>query len=308
MTYTREEIRREADRAPAAGFSLHDVRARRDARQRRRRLTGGAVGALITVALVVSALGVARSGGGLRIVPADGGTGLPKATDEPIAIGPGQYSYVRIRLDGTCTFESCPDPSLTFESWWKADDSGRIAVIRHADYGIKHGTFGPGEFHTEGDLSAFPLDAGALEAYLLERSSADGASPRPDVTPSPGVPLEEGLLWNSIRDYLGSTQYLNATPQLRAAMLEVLARVPMVQVDLAAKDPVGRHAYALWFFAYQESVVVFVDPASHDFLGMRIDRTDTGGSFSSTLVVEAAGVATSVNDRPGPDQRSIPSG
>jgi hypothetical protein len=194
--------------------------------------------------------------------------------------------------------------SLDAESWWKADGSGRIQVDTKQNYGIDAGTFGPGEFHTEGDLSSFPLNPQELETFLLDRSGPNGASPRPDVTPSPGVPLDEGLLWNAIRDYLGSTQYLNTTPALRAAMLEVLATVPMVSVDLQANDPAGRDAIALRFVAYAERVVVFVDPATHDFLGMTTTSVNDGST--GTVLVGAAGATSSTDQAPTGADRSIP--
>jgi hypothetical protein len=167
--------------------------------------------------------------------------------------------------------------------------------LEQRNYGVDHGRFGPGEFPDEGDLSAFPTDPSALGAFLLERSGPDGASPRPEVTPAPGTPLEEGQLWLAIRDFLGSTQYLNTTPALRAAMLQVLADLPMVRVEEGATDPVGRRAIALRFHAYSADLEVFVDPTSGDFLGL-VERFDGGGV--STVIVEAAGI--SANDRSTP--------
>ena len=86
------------------------------------------------------------------------------------------------------------------------------------------------------------------------------------MTPAPGVPLEDGLLWLAIQDYLGSTQYLNATPELRAAMLQVLAQDAMVRVSTGATDPMGRPASTLRFHAYDRDVTVFVEPTSGDFM------------------------------------------
>jgi hypothetical protein len=251
MPETKQWIERAAQHAPSPAFSLDDVRRRRGRLERRRRLTAGVVAGGITLALVALALtSFGPLGGDARQHVALGGIGLPPATREPVTIAPNGYSYQHLlyTIGWPCeeqgSDQACPDSALDLESWWKADSSGRIAVHEQHNYGVEAGTFAPGEFHTEGDLSGFPLDPDTLRAFLLERSGENGASPRPDVTPSPGVPLEEGLLWNAIRDYLGSTQYLNTTPSLRASMLEVLATLPMVSVDLQARDPAGRDAIA----------------------------------------------------------------
>jgi hypothetical protein len=311
MPETKHLIERAAHEAPLATFSLDDVRARRDRRQSRRRLSAGIVAGGVTLALIALALAASGSLGGQdRVHVPRGGVGLPPATRQPVTVGPNEYSYQHLDLSyaWVCGGEpggdqSCPNSQVDLESWWRADGSGRVIVDGKRNYGIDAGTFGPGEFHTEGDLSSFPLNVDELRALLLARSAPDGASPRPDVTPSPGVPLDEGLLWNAIRDYLGDTQYLNTTPALRASLLEVLATVPMVSVDLQAHDPVGRDAIALRFTAYAEDTVVFVDPATHDFLGMTETYVDSGST--GTVIVRSAGVTTAIDEVPGGTNRSI---
>ena len=314
MTEPKELIERVGMQAPTPHFTLDDVRARREHQHRRRRQTAGIVGVSVTLALVLGAvMTLAPLGGSLRIVPRDGGAGLPPATRAPISVGPGEYSYQHILYDLVCGSEgedggeggdvaSPCHAGVEVESWWRADDSGRVRASERRNFGIEEGTFGPGEFRTEGDLSEYPLGPAALEAFLLQRSGTSGASPRPEVTPAPGVPLNEGLLWNAIRDYLGSTQYLNSTPALRASLLEVLATVPMVRVDERAIDPAGRDAIALRFFAYEQDVVVFVDPATHDFLAMTGTYRD---GARESILMELAGAAASVDDRPAGADRSI---
>lgn len=311
MPETKQLIERAAQKAPLPGFSLDDVRARRDRRQGRRRLSAGIVAGGVTLALIAFALfAFGPLAGQGRVQVPQGGVGLPTATRDPVSIGPNQYSYQHLVYSLQCTIgqdvpdTTCPDVKLDLQSWWTWDDSGRIERNAQRNWGGPEGTFGPGEFHTEGDLSAFPSDPDALKAFLLERSGPDGSSPRPDVTPSPGVPLEDGLLWNAIRDYLGSTQYLNTTPALRASMLEVLATVPMVRVDLQAHDPVGREAIALRFVAYGEDVVVFVDPASHDLLGMTDTNLEQGAE--GTVIVQSAGATATTDQAPTGSDRSIP--
>ena len=299
MDDSKHQLERAQAHAPSPTFEMDDVRERRDRHERRRRIGATVVGLGLTVAIVVGASFAVRSpdkagrpvGG-----PVQGGSGsttLP--APQTIALGPGEYSYQLIRYP--C--ESCGRDALYAESWWALDGSGRINVMEQHNYGIQEGTFGPGEFPDEGDLSAFPTEPDALKAFLLERSGASGASPRLDVTPAPGTPVEEGQLWLAIRDYLGDTQYLNATPELRATMLQVLATLPMVQVETGVTDPLGRPANVLRFHAYDADVEVFADPTTGDFMAM----TENG---VTTVIVENAGVVGDDQTRPHGDQRTVP--
>jgi hypothetical protein len=296
MDDSKQLLERAQAHAPEAGFELDDVRDRRERRERRRRIGGAVVGLGLTVAIVAgAAFAMASSGPGDQPVTAMGGGSLPAPHTVPL--GPGEYSYQRIRYP--C--EPCGQDSLFAESWWATDGSGRIKVMEQHNYGIQEGTFGPGEFPDEGDLSSFPSDPDALEAFLLERSGTAGASPRPDESPAPGVSLEEGQLWLAIRDYLGSTQYLNATPELRASMLQVLSRDPMVQVETGVADPLGRPANVLRFHAYDADVEVFAAPTTGDFMAMTEDGV-------TTRIVESAGVVGDDHERPRGDQQTVPVG
>jgi hypothetical protein len=318
MSETKRSIERAGLQAPTPDFSLDDLRDRRDRQRRRRRLAGGIVGVGVTMALVAAAvMSLGSFGDPGRALARDGGVGLPPPTRGLAAVSADKYSYQHLVVRGSCPGHSdgqttvgivdglavCPDEELDLESWWTSDGSGLIQVNTKQNYGFAGGTFGPGEFPAEGDVSGYPLDPVALRAFLLERSGSTGASPRPDVTPAPGVPLDEGLLWNAIQDYLGDTQYLNSTPALRAAMLEVLATLPMVSVDASATDPAGRDAIALRFFAYDQDVVVFVDPATHDFSAMTKVSPDTGSR--EAVVVEAAGATASISDPPSGTDLSV---
>jgi hypothetical protein len=293
MDDTKRLLRQARLEAPGAGFDLDDVRDRKRRHERRRRVSATILGLGFTVAIVAGAVFAAASTGSNSTGqgPAHGSRGLPAAV-RTVTLEPGEYSYQRIRItsDPTCATCAVTHVELLAQSWWGPDRSGRIDVSKAQNYGIHGGTFGPGTFPTEGDLSGFPTDPDALRTFLLLRSASDGASPRPDVTPAPGVPLEDGQLWLAIQDYLGSTQYLNATPELRAAMLQVLAHDPMVRVASGAMDPLGRPASTLRFHAYDADVTVFVEPTTGDFMAMT-QRFNDGTTGS--LIVEEAGIATS---------------
>ena len=307
MDDTKRLLERAERLAPTPEFRLDDVRDRRSMNDRRRRVSATIVGLAITVVIVAGALFAGGSSGsqGRTYTPAGGG-GLPAPT-RSVALGPGEFSYQRIKIEADFTCSDCgtQNVELLVQSWWAQDGSGRIDVSKAQNYGIQGGTFSAGTFPTEGDLSAFPTDPEALRTFLLDRSSQSGASPRPEVTPAPGVPLEDGQLWLAIQDYLGSTQYLNATPELRAAMLQVLAEDPMVTVATGATDPLGRDASTLRFHAYDSDVTVFVEPSTGDFMAMT--RRSNDGS-SESVIVEQAGVATSDQAPPRGSRITVPAG
>jgi hypothetical protein len=305
MDDTKRLLEQAQHRAPAPAFDLDDVRDRRSRHDRRRRVSATIVGLGITAAIVAGAVfATASVGPHGRFAGVAGGGGLP-APARTVALAPGEFSYQRIRIESYSTCEDCGvnHVDLLAESWWAPDGSGRIDVSKAQNYGIRGGTFGPGMFPTEGDLTGFPTDPEELRTFLLERSADDGASPRPEVTPAPGVPLEDGQLWLAIQDYLGSTQYLNATPELRAAMLQVLAQDPMVRVSTGATDPLGRPASTLRFHAYDGDVTVFVEPTSGDFMA-KTERFDDGSTGS--VIVEEAGIATSDHTSPQDHRVTVP--
>lgn len=311
MTDTKHLLERARRAAPEPSFDLEHVRGRRDRHERRRRVGATVVGLGLTAAIVVGAVSVMGPLDGDARRPLEG---LPLG-ERTVALGPDGFAYQRIRLYATCgpdaDFSStepaptggCEATRLHLESWWALDDSGRIRVLEQYAYGVNEGRYEAGEFPDEGDLSGYPADPDALESFLLDRSAAGGASPRPDVTPAPGTSLEQGLLWRAIRDHLGSTQYLNTTPQLRAAMLRVLARLPMVTIQQQVADPLGRAAIALRFRAYDADLTVFIDPTSGDFLAMTERYADQ--DVTHVVVVEEAGVTASDDRTPRAAETSV---
>jgi hypothetical protein len=305
MDDTKRLLEQAQHLAPTPAFDLDDVRDRKSRHNRRRRISAAIVGLGITAAIVTGAVFAMTTAGTHRATVRPGGGGGLPAPARTVTLAPGEFSYQRIKYEATSTCADCGvnQVELLAQSWWASDNSGRIDVSKAQNYGIHDGTFAAGMFPTEGDLSGFPTDPEALRTFLLERSAENGASPRPAVTPAPGVPLEDGQLWLAIQDYLGSTQYLNATPELRAAMLQVLAQDLMVQVSTGATDPLGRPASTLRFHAYDADVTVFVDPTSGDFMAKteRFDDRSTG-----SIIVEEAGIATSDQALPQGQRITVP--
>jgi hypothetical protein len=305
MDDTKRLLEQAQHLAPTPAFDLDDVRDRRTRHDRRRRISATVVGLGITAAIVAGAVFANTTVGTHRATVRPGGGGGLPAPARTVALAPGEFSYQRIKIesDSTCAGCGVNHVELLAQSWWASDDSGRIDVSKAQNYRIHGGTFGAGMFPIEGDLSGFPTDPEALRTFLLERSADGGASPRPEVTPAPGVLLEDGQLWLAIQDYLGSTQYLNATPELRAAMLQVLAQDPMVQVSTGGTDPLGRLASTLHFHAYGADVTVFVEPTTGDFMA-QTQRFDDGSTGS--VIVEEAGVATSDQVLPQGQRITVP--
>jgi hypothetical protein len=307
MDDTKRLLEKAKHLAPTPAFDLDDVRDRRSRTARRRRFSARIVGLGITAAIIAGAVfATASVGTHVEAAGPAGGGGLA-APIRTVALAPGEFSYQRIKIesDSTCADCGVNHVELLAESWWGLDGSGRIDVSKAQNYGIHGGTFGPGTFPTEGDLTGFPTDLEALRTFLLERSAEGGASPRPDVTPAPGVGLEDGQLWLAIQDYLGSPQYLNATPELRAAMLQVLAQSPMVRVSTGATDPLGRPSSALRFHAFDRDVTIFVEPTTGDFMA-KTERFDDGSTGS--VIVEEAGIATSDQALPQGHRITVPAG
>src|SRR6266568_3148684 len=84
------------------------------------------------------------------------------------------------------------DGNIVTETWWKSDGSGRAAfdcTIPNCDkvWGSgPTGTFGPGEFPTDSDVTELSTDPAVLANQLLDRTGPNGKSPEPDqISPGP---------------------------------------------------------------------------------------------------------------------------
>ena len=165
-------------------FDLDDVRDRRSRHDRRRRISATIVGLGITAAIVAGAVFATAS------IGTHGGTPRPAGGEWAACTGPYCRASARgvllsadqDRVDSTCANCGVNHSELLAESWWALDGSGRIDVSKAQNYGIHGGTFGPGTFPTEGDLTGFPTDPEALRTFLLERSAERRclAAPRRD--------------------------------------------------------------------------------------------------------------------------------
>jgi hypothetical protein len=240
-------------------------------------------------------------------------TVLPPATTAVPVAGPGRYHYRAVLLvsdgctwldQGTCGSEDRAMLDATY--WWSPDDSsGRIDVTQAVAYGIDGGRFAPGEFPNWNgiDVSAFPLDATELTAFLLERSAESGASPVPIVTPPPEGASNDGQLWRAITDLLPDP---HVTPEVRAALLDVAAALQGSAVSTDVVDPAGRSAHEIAFANGGDGLIerLYVDPATHELLGWV--KSSSEGAVLEIYLVQHAGVTDSTETAPEPDGGSVP--
>ncbi len=178
--------------------------------------------------------------------------------DPRIRIGAGEFAYWK-------TVHVGPHWKATVETWWSEDGSGRIRAqsISGGYAAPRDQTWGPGQFvrvvrHAI-DLSGLSTDPGVLTQQLLERSAPGGSSPQPAVTLVPGASTEASVLWRAVEALVAMP---NATPELRAALFEVAARLEGIVRDDGARDPVGRPAVALSFSSDQDAYTMFFDAST----------------------------------------------
>jgi len=301
MDDLKERLERSAHLAPLpSGDPLEGVRRRRARRDGLRR-AGTAVVALglagASFAGIASLVqGSGGPGGGGRDNPL---TAPPAVDASHLVVGPGQYHYelvVVILTDGQVGVE--------VETWWGPDDSGRRRVIRSVPgWGSgPRGVFGPGEFpYLEGDLSGLSTDPAELEVQLRERSAPGGASPQPDTTPDPGGDPMGGELWRAFDRLI---ELPNATPELRAALVRVMAGLEGSTVTAGEEDPVGRPAVRVSAEAFGLRLDAYVDPGTYQLLAFV--RTDVPGTDADMRIWVAQGVVGSTDEVPTGDALLVP--
>ena len=297
-------LERVAASAPSPTFDIATVRSRRATRRRNARVRSGIVG--LAVALV--GLGAAYSTfgrAGDASIASSGGAGdvLPPAVVPPQVAADGELYFRAVLF----THRSGDTSALDATTWWSpSDDSGRIEVDTATNYGIDAGRFAAGRFpnHNGIDVSAFPLEPRALTTFLLERSGPDGASPAPVVTPPPDGAPRDGQLWRAITDLM---QDPRVTPSVRAALLEVAARLQGAHVTLDSTDPFERRAHVIEFGNWGGELIerLYVDPVSHELLAWTTSLPGAARPYSY-LVVQSVGVTTSTEATPDDRESSIP--
>jgi hypothetical protein len=278
--------------------SLERLLRRRDRRDRNRRI------ASTFLALAIAAGG---TGGALYALsgiapgPARVEPGNPPGTVAIGPLGPGEYFYEHyvVVIGEEPGIEG---GRVVVETWWATDGSGRMErETSTPSYGVRpSGTWGPGEFPGLEDLSSLSTDPDRLAVELGVRSAPGGASPQPDVSPEPGQTTESGGLWRAVTALL---EMPNAEPALRAALFEVAADIPGVEVIGNTRDPVGRVAVMLRISSEGAEKQLFFDPQTHQLLA---NVEDYDRSPTWYRIVTEAGAVGSTEDRPTPDEVFFP--
>jgi hypothetical protein len=294
-----ERLRRTGELVSPPEPALERLVLRRDRRRRNGRI------ASTMVALAVAGGGIGGALFGMSAL-VDGRPTAPVAPAAPAEANPppplqtGQYFYEKVALLLPHAY-GLGGGQVTEETWWGPDGSGRReGRSTTPDYGLGPvGSWGPSEMPVE-DLSGLSTDPEVLTQQLAERSAPGGASPQPPGTPGPDVSVDSAILWRAISHLL---EMPNAEPALRAALFEVAARIPEVEVIANAEDPVGRSAVALRMAVGDGVFHLFFDPDTLQLLAAA-ERYESGDVWYR--IVESAGIVASTDDTPEENERLVP--
>lgn len=321
---------------------------------RHRRLLAGLGGlAAAGAAAVAIALGTGVGGGDVQPQPATASEVLRRAADaaaaaQPYApLRPGQYWYVRTEGDGLrSAFLHWREPEQSFmaatfaetrETWWAERGRGRSRIVirgrpRFPNAAARRAWIAGGrpwrdDVHDEATppsgrpgadllgvltpaaLAALPTDPDMLAAHLraeVERRLRDW----------PGEQPAEAARATTLSTLLTvlRQQVVPTPPELRAALFQVLARLPGSETRGEAADALGRRGVVVAWddSAVGERLELVIEPVTGTLLEERRVRTRTGwldhryrtaemrepaGTVIRTTYV-ASGVVDSVRARP----------
>lgn len=284
----RPVLERARRRAPHLDPALEQVHDRRDRRARNRRITATLTGLAITAAIIGSGLYAVRQQQGPArrthtLHPAAGPT-------VDLSMAPGEYDYERRAVYTNYQPGAATD---RIETWLGIDGSGRV-VQGHDDR-----TFSAGEFPNDSsDLATLSTDPVALEQQLRDRLQPGGASPEPyrdwTYSPVPSGPAQEGpITWGLVRS-TGDLLNERLTPELEAAVFQVLSSLQGVQVDRNAIDPAGRPAVEVTIETEYILHQWWFDPGSEQLLASR-ESDPAGRDGWYETIVQRAGIAASTD-------------
>jgi hypothetical protein len=300
MNDLHDDLARGRGAAPPSTLDLERLHTRRERKQTHRRMGASVVALAICVGLVGGAAAVLRSpgaGDGVGVSPAaDGASFAPPVN---LTLADGQYAYAR--TTNYTFFQDQVDryPQET-QTWWATDDSGRIE-----GYGGGNGVFAAGSFPTGiecrsyfCDLAGLSTDPATLEQQLIDLIGSDGvpgASPLP--TPAPG---QEYSLTEQLVMAASGLQGPDVSPELKAALFQVLADQPEVAVVRDGTDPVGRPAIELWWHDANNAWLqrVWFDAQTEQPMASEIANVLPAGEDPPTYmfsIVERSGVVDSTS-------------
>lgn len=297
----RDLLERVRTHVPPPADALKRLHERRDAKMRRSRVAATIVGLATTAAIVgILVMWASSTYGDSSVVRPAG-----EAPAVPVVPEPGQYYYVRFAW---YDFSGDGAKPTVGEIWYGPNDSGRRVVEIGGQPTDER--FGAGEFPAE-FLPDLSTDPDVVLTQLIERGSPAGASPNPIPTSSPGRTQETTSLLRSLEDLmtLGSDAFL--TPEQTSAVFEAAQTIGEVTVTPDVTDPLGRAAVRLSFvidynYGGGSTVEWYFDPATGQFMGEGWGDGPSGSS--SATLIEAAGIAPSMDDRPPADALYVPEG
>jgi hypothetical protein len=289
-----ERLRRAGELVPPPDDPFDRLVRRRDGHRRRERIVAGAVAMVLAVGVLGSALFVlSRAGRHGTGTPATGSTGQKNPTIKKgkmqgthLALADGQYLYRRWT-------NMRSDVAFVVETWWANDGSGRVEVrciTPNCDqsYGFgPQGTFGPGQFPTDDDLTGLSTDPSELLSQLLARTAPGGSSPEPPV--SPGPELKPGVTVGGLLYAIDSLlEDPNGSPDLKAAVYDVTAGAETVQVTEGMTDPAGRPATVLEFaYGSDPAMDYYFDPTNHLLMAITSPLDQCGFSTFDQGIVDS---------------------
>lgn len=295
---------RAASRLVAPGQDLAALERRRDRARRHRQLRAASVAVVLSVAVVGGLLAGLRFGSGSGTGSAAGGS--PQGVVTQAALLPGQFLYI----DQTIVADN---GRISIKSWWASDDSGRQAFdCTIPDCGNSYGppptgSFGPGAFPTDDDVTGLSADPSVLLGQMEQRTAPGGHSPRPEFSPGPELTpgVTAGGLWDAASNVLEDP---TGGPDLRAALFEVVSGVPGVQIHTGVTDPAGRAAVALEIYwagagGFGGLSALYFDPTTHQLMA---EGGPPGSIGSSGYTLYNEGIVTSTDGPPSGDQWLFP--
>jgi hypothetical protein len=271
------------DAAPIRDLSLEDLVERRERKMTSRRVGALAVSFAIILAMAGAFVAVNRTGTGTT---KEAGT-TPEAWTMPpgLAIPAGSYAYVHV-----INYPPVGNPTSDEQWWWfsPTDGTGRVKVEGiggdHVPYSSDT-TYGPSGEMTDGPklvpLDGLSTDPALLADQLFQRAQEPG-SPAPTTLHSPQEVADvANILLNEA----------NATPELKAALSQVLVNLPGVTIEPDTADPVGRSGWSVQFTDPDGSGsrTWWFDRDSDQLLAVRNHFTANGG-YTYFSIYEASGV------------------
>lgn len=291
MNDVRDVLERAREHSPDTRLELDRVMRRRDRRIVHRRVAAATLGLALTAVLV----------GGTALVLTQQREPTVAGDVEPavdLSLARGEYYYLRTyQVPAMVAADAEGDATRVngiSETWWTLDGSGRISSSLLDGSRSREETFAPGEFPRASELAhetELSTDPEVLEQQLRDAISPSGVSPMPfddwanDAATPP--PPEQGgaITWGLVRVVDDLLMDPSVEPELKAALMQVAANLPGMDVRRDAADPLGRGAVRLSIVTEDRARAWWFDPASGQPLAVR--------DGEMLLVVQAAGIVDS---------------